>query len=249
MTEPDPNDRGAVHSALNDSDFPDDERGLTGTRDDVRGDTGSTGPEGQTARDVFPEDNGVPDVSQDDFPTMQRSEDPQFAPELGDRESHRSRATGRATRPSASARPPSSSPRAGRCPGAWRRRSPTTSRTCAPPRTRAAASGSSSRTTTPPRTPTPAPTAPPTTSRPASTRWSAARARRSERAGVWSVGPSPDTVVRCRPRPGCAHPGPDPGLRSPLVDPTAATSGPAGCAPPARPWTDSTHATTCPIGV
>ena len=44
MTEPDPNDRGAVHSALNDSDFPDDERGLTGTRDDVRGDTGSTGP-------------------------------------------------------------------------------------------------------------------------------------------------------------------------------------------------------------
>jgi hypothetical protein len=84
MTEPDPTDRGAVHSALNDTDFPDDERGLTGTRDD----TGSTGPEGQTARDVFPEDNGVPDVSQDDFPTMQRSEDPQFAPEPGDRESH-----------------------------------------------------------------------------------------------------------------------------------------------------------------
>src|SRR3712207_8330659 len=53
--------------------------------------TGSTGPEGQTARDVFPEDNGVPDVSQDDFPTMQRSEDPQFAPEPGDRESHRTR--------------------------------------------------------------------------------------------------------------------------------------------------------------
>ena len=88
MTEPDPNDRGAIHSALNDTDFPDDERGLTGTSDDVRGETGATGPEGQTARDVFPEDDGVPDVSQDDFPTMQRSEDPQFAPELGDRESH-----------------------------------------------------------------------------------------------------------------------------------------------------------------
>jgi hypothetical protein len=88
MTEPDPNDSGAIHSALNDTEFPDDERGLTGTRDDVRGDTGATGPEGQTARDVFPEDNGVPDVSQDDFPTMQRSEDPQFAPEPGDRESH-----------------------------------------------------------------------------------------------------------------------------------------------------------------
>src|SRR3712207_7879399 len=84
MTEPDPTDRGAVHSALNDTEFPDDERGLTGTREDA----GATGPEGQTARDVFPEDNGVPDVSQDDFPTMQRSEDPQFAPEPGDRESH-----------------------------------------------------------------------------------------------------------------------------------------------------------------
>ncbi|MDP9428492.1 MAG: hypothetical protein M3Q47_06265, partial [Actinomycetota bacterium] len=88
MTAPDPSDRGAIHSALNDTEFPDDERGLTGTREDVRGETGATGPEGQTARDVFPEDNGVPDVSQDDFPTMQRSEDPQFAPEPGDRESH-----------------------------------------------------------------------------------------------------------------------------------------------------------------
>jgi hypothetical protein len=89
MTEPDRDDRGATHSALNDSEFPDDERGLTGTSDDVLGDIGTTGPEGQTARDVFPEDNGVPDVSQDDFPTMQRSEDPQFAPEPGDREGHR----------------------------------------------------------------------------------------------------------------------------------------------------------------
>ena len=62
MTEP---DRGATHSALNDAEFPDDERGLTGTR----GGTGVTGPEGQTARDVFPEDEGIPEVSQDDFPT------------------------------------------------------------------------------------------------------------------------------------------------------------------------------------
>jgi hypothetical protein len=89
MTQPDPNDRAAVDSALNDAEFPDDERGLTGTRDDAFADTGSTGgAEGQTARDVFPEDNGVPDVSQDDFPTMQSNEDPQFAPEPGDRESH-----------------------------------------------------------------------------------------------------------------------------------------------------------------
>jgi hypothetical protein len=39
-----------------------------------------TQPEGQTARDIFPEDEGIPDVSQDDFPAMQSSEDPQFAP-------------------------------------------------------------------------------------------------------------------------------------------------------------------------
>lgn len=39
-----------------------------------------TQPEGQTARDVFPEDEGVPDISQDDSPTMYRSEDPEFAP-------------------------------------------------------------------------------------------------------------------------------------------------------------------------
>src|SRR3954452_18136362 len=87
MTDPEPNDRGAVHSAQNDAEFPDDERGITGTRDEARA-AAAAGAEGQTARDVFPEDNGVPDVSQDDFPTMQRSEDPQFAPEPGDRESH-----------------------------------------------------------------------------------------------------------------------------------------------------------------
>lgn len=86
MTEPDQDARGAVHSARNDAEFPDDERGLTGTRGDVRGETGA---EGQTARDVFPEDGGVPDVAQDDFPTVQRSEDPQFAPEPGDRDGHR----------------------------------------------------------------------------------------------------------------------------------------------------------------
>src|SRR3954471_20146718 len=46
-----------------------------------------TQPEGQTARDVFPEDNGIPEVSQDDSPTMARSEDPEFAPEPGERPS------------------------------------------------------------------------------------------------------------------------------------------------------------------
>ncbi|TFV56763.1 hypothetical protein E4P41_15330 [Geodermatophilus sp. DF01-2] len=40
--------------------------------------------EGQTARDVFPEDEGVPEVSQDDSPTMAEAEDPQFAPVPGD---------------------------------------------------------------------------------------------------------------------------------------------------------------------
>ncbi|MGY1624740.1 hypothetical protein ACI789_21250 [Geodermatophilus sp. SYSU D00965] len=39
-----------------------------------------TQPEGQTARDVFPEDEGIPDISQDDSPTQERAEDPQFAP-------------------------------------------------------------------------------------------------------------------------------------------------------------------------
>lgn len=41
---------------------------------------GSTQPEGQTARDIFPEDEGVPEVSQDDSPTIARNEDPEFAP-------------------------------------------------------------------------------------------------------------------------------------------------------------------------
>ena len=44
-----------------------------------------TQPEGQTARDIFPEDDGIPDVSQDDFPTTKPAEDPQFAPIPGER--------------------------------------------------------------------------------------------------------------------------------------------------------------------
>jgi hypothetical protein len=36
--------------------------------------------EGQTARDVFPEDEGQPEIQQDDFPSEQWNEDPQFAP-------------------------------------------------------------------------------------------------------------------------------------------------------------------------
>ena len=43
-----------------------------------------TQPEGQTARDIFPEDDGIPEVSQDDSPTMAAAEDPQFAPVPGD---------------------------------------------------------------------------------------------------------------------------------------------------------------------
>ncbi|NEK58712.1 hypothetical protein GCU56_12620 [Geodermatophilus sabuli] len=43
-----------------------------------------TQPEGQTARDVFPEDEGIPEVSQDDSPTQEMAEDPQFAPIPGD---------------------------------------------------------------------------------------------------------------------------------------------------------------------
>ncbi|SFF72211.1 hypothetical protein [Blastococcus tunisiensis] len=44
-----------------------------------------TQPEGQTARDVFPEDDGIPEVAQDDSPTMDRAEDPEFAPMPGER--------------------------------------------------------------------------------------------------------------------------------------------------------------------
>lgn len=44
-----------------------------------------TQPEGQTSRDIVPEDDGIPEVSQDDSPTQNRAEDPQFAPVPGDR--------------------------------------------------------------------------------------------------------------------------------------------------------------------
>jgi hypothetical protein len=44
-----------------------------------------TQPEGQTARDIFPEDEGIPEVAQDDSPTMERAEDPEFAPLPGER--------------------------------------------------------------------------------------------------------------------------------------------------------------------
>ena len=39
---------------------------------------GTTQTEGQTARDILPEDDGIPEVAQDDSPTMQRAEDPEF---------------------------------------------------------------------------------------------------------------------------------------------------------------------------
>jgi hypothetical protein len=45
---------------------------------------GTTQTEGQTARDMFPEDDGIPEVAQDDSPTMMRAEDPQFAPLPGE---------------------------------------------------------------------------------------------------------------------------------------------------------------------
>lgn len=44
-----------------------------------------TQPEGQTARDIFPEDEGIPEVSQDDLPAMAAAEDPEFAPLPGER--------------------------------------------------------------------------------------------------------------------------------------------------------------------
>ena len=46
---------------------------------------GTTQAEGQTARDIMPEDDGIPEVAQDDSPTMMRAEDPQFAPLPGER--------------------------------------------------------------------------------------------------------------------------------------------------------------------
>jgi hypothetical protein len=75
-------DRAAIDSALNDAEFPDDERGLTGTTD---ADTSGTDPAGQTARDVSYEDDGVPDIADDDHPTEAGAEDPEFAPVPGER--------------------------------------------------------------------------------------------------------------------------------------------------------------------
>lgn len=43
-----------------------------------------TQPEGQTARDIFPEDDGIPEVADDDSPTSAWAEDPEFAPLPGE---------------------------------------------------------------------------------------------------------------------------------------------------------------------
>src|SRR5256885_11736254 len=55
-------------------------RSGTVRREPPRTEAPMTQPEGQTARDIFPEDEGIPEVSQDDSPTIARSEDPEFAP-------------------------------------------------------------------------------------------------------------------------------------------------------------------------
>ena len=44
-----------------------------------------TQPEGQTSRDIFPEDEGLPEVANDDSPTAELAEDPEFAPLPGER--------------------------------------------------------------------------------------------------------------------------------------------------------------------
>jgi hypothetical protein len=82
MTESGPNDRAAIDSTLNDAEFTDDERGLTGA---VDGETGAVDAEGQTARDISYEDDGVPDIADDDHPTEALAEDPEFAPVPGER--------------------------------------------------------------------------------------------------------------------------------------------------------------------
>lgn len=82
MTEFDPATQAARDSALNDAEFPDDERGRNGGPYDV---TGTGGAEGQTARDISYEDDGVPDIADDDHRTAALAEDPQFAPVPGER--------------------------------------------------------------------------------------------------------------------------------------------------------------------
>lgn len=44
-----------------------------------------TEPEGQTARDISYEDDGVPEIADDDIQTAALAEDPQFAPVPGER--------------------------------------------------------------------------------------------------------------------------------------------------------------------
>jgi hypothetical protein len=44
-----------------------------------------TEPEGQTARDISYEDDGIPDIADDDHQTAAAAEDPQFAPVPGER--------------------------------------------------------------------------------------------------------------------------------------------------------------------
>ena len=46
---------------------------------------GTTRTAGQTARDIFQEDDGIPEVAQDDSPTMMAAEEPQFEPLPGER--------------------------------------------------------------------------------------------------------------------------------------------------------------------
>jgi len=81
----DPTDRAALDQAardstLNDAEFADD--GPLAGGDDLR----SNDPEGQTARDVSYDDDGVPDIADDSGPEDAAAEDPQFAPLPGDRE-------------------------------------------------------------------------------------------------------------------------------------------------------------------
>jgi hypothetical protein len=82
MSELDPDTQAARDSALNDAEFPDDERGLTGAHDPR---TVPADPEGQTARDISYEDDGVPDIADDDHDTAALAEDPEFAPVPGER--------------------------------------------------------------------------------------------------------------------------------------------------------------------
>jgi hypothetical protein len=65
----------ADDATTDDTDALGDEAGTAGGID-----ADGPAPEGQTARDVLPEDDGIPEVSQDDSPTMERAEDPEFAP-------------------------------------------------------------------------------------------------------------------------------------------------------------------------